>query len=170
MSERTDFKCGCAWMKVGGLVQGSSRWWQVVACTHHEMDMHPHYEYPNPQPRLQSGPRPRPVDIPADVLAQIVETNRESLGLPPQAEIHKCAGCTGPYSEQCDCCTLTCDCLLPHVEQTLRDLQEHWLTRARQFESQDGPSAKAVAHALRGCVTDLQTTIEHLLEYLGRRP
>lgn len=23
---------------------------------------------------------------------------------------HKCGGCPGPYSEQCDCCTGDCEC------------------------------------------------------------
>jgi hypothetical protein len=39
VSERRDFACGCAWIKVA-----DSNWYQVVACPEHMMDMLPKTE------------------------------------------------------------------------------------------------------------------------------
>jgi hypothetical protein len=40
MSERADLFCGCAYVKAG------PKWYQVVACPDHVMDLKPHDEVP----------------------------------------------------------------------------------------------------------------------------
>jgi hypothetical protein len=40
MTERADLFCGCAYVKAG------DKWYQVVACPSHVMDMKPHDDVP----------------------------------------------------------------------------------------------------------------------------
>lgn len=46
MSERAELFCGCTYVEAGG------KWYHVVACPDHVMDMGPHDDVPDPQDRL----------------------------------------------------------------------------------------------------------------------